>query len=90
MRAHLDSDAHNQRTYFMLSIRVSEPHLSKEGHSEVCSQQPLASVHHLHHFRIGPVERIIQVGQFLFDRFRKTARASNQHEALQTNKPNVQ
>lgn len=56
-----------------------EAHLSKEGHSEVRPQQPLAAVHHLHHFRVGPVERVVQVGQFLLNRFSKqTITANNQ------------
>lgn len=43
----------------------SAPYLSKEGHSEVCAQQPFAAVHHLHHLRVGPVEGVVQVSQFL-------------------------
>ena len=45
-----------------------ESYLSKKGHSEVCAQQSLASMHHLHHFSVGTVEGIIQVCQFLFDK----------------------
>lgn len=51
-------------------------YLSKEGHSEVCAQQPFASMHHLHHFSIGTVEGIIQVCQFLFRKNRKVVEMS--------------
>lgn len=49
-------------------VELGPPHLSKEGHSEVRAQQPLARVHHLHHFGIGTVEGVVQVCQFLFRR----------------------
>lgn len=46
-------------------------HLSKEGHSEVGAQQPLARVHHLHDFGVGAVQRVVQVRQFLLSKSTK-------------------
>ena len=40
-------------------------YLAEEGHSEVGAQEPLARVHDLHDLGVGPVQRVIQVGQFL-------------------------
>lgn len=42
-------------------------HLSEEGHPEVCTQQPFASMHHFHHFGVGTVQSVVQVRQFLFN-----------------------
>lgn len=60
-------------SYVCVLVDVRPPHLSKEGHSEVGAQQPLACVHHLHHFGVGTVEGVVQVRQFLFHRNAKIA-----------------
>lgn len=65
----VSNHARQNSTYYVIQLDcivfVFPSYLPKEGHSEVCAQQPFSSMHHLNHFRVGTVEGVIQVCQFL-------------------------
>lgn len=49
----------------MWAVNEGRTHLTKESHSEVGAEQPLARVHDLRHFTVRAMQRVVQAGQFL-------------------------